>query len=380
MCKQVGNRNLQTLTTCKNIFKLENNWFNALLYYLGVYDASDELTRIIIQCILIGFKYIAMKKFLLSNLAVTMLLSITNLASAQAPTLGTAAGFVLFTTNGGLSNSGTSLLTGNVGTNNGAITGFGVINGAIHNADAASALCASDLLVAYNQLNAATPTIFPAPLLGNGQILTPGVYSISQASTLNAGLTLDAQNNPAAVFIIQIQGGLTSNAGAVVSLANGALACNVFWKVEGAVTLGTNTNMKGTIIANNAAIVINTGCMLEGRALTTTGAITVIGVQGSIPTGCLPTKTVLLLDRNSNMEITIFPNPFPRYTTVTIDDFSQDENYELVVLNSSGTKVLSIIINQQPFTLDASELHSGIYFYLLLNKNRVVNSGKLIVM
>ncbi|MNY60204.1 hypothetical protein D3C86_1967240 [compost metagenome] len=58
-------------------------------------------------------------------------------------------------------------------------------------------------------------------------------------------------------------------------LTNGAVACNVFWKIEGLVDLATNTEMKGTIIANNAAIVLNSGVSLEGRAFSTTGAVTV---------------------------------------------------------------------------------------------------------
>ncbi len=44
--------------------------------------------------------------------------------------------------------------------------------------------------------------------------------------------------------------------------------------------------MKGTIVANNAAININPDVSLEGRALTTTGAITVNKITAAIPTGC----------------------------------------------------------------------------------------------
>ena len=55
------------------------------------------------------------------------------------------------------------------------------------------------------------------------------------------------------------------------------MACNVFWKVEGLVSMSSGTTMRGTIIANNAAIEMNTGDTLEGRALSTTGAVTVAG-------------------------------------------------------------------------------------------------------
>lgn len=227
-----------------------------------------------------------MKKQLLQIVTAVTLLSFPNTISAQAPNLGTAADFVLFSTNGALSNSGISQLTGHVGTNNGLSTNFGNVNGVMNDNNGASALCAADLLTAYNQLNATIATNFPAPLLGNGQTLTSGVYSIPSAATLNLELNLDALGNSNAVFIFQIQGPLSTNTNSKVKLLNGAKACNVFWKVEGLVDMAPGTSMKGTVIANNAAINMNTGDTLEGRALSTAGAITVDGVLAYTPIGC----------------------------------------------------------------------------------------------
>lgn len=227
-----------------------------------------------------------MKTQLLNALILLMFILIPVINFAQAPPLGTASDYVLFSTDGALLNTGISQLTGNVGTNNGAIGGFGNVNGVMNNANGASAQCAADLLIAYNQLNSTVPTFFPAPLLGNGQILIPGVYSISGAATLNLDITLNAQGNANAVFIFQIQGPLSTNADAKVKLINGALACNVFWKVEGLVSMASGTTMRGTVIANNAAINMNSGDTLEGRALTTAGAINIDGVLAYTPTGC----------------------------------------------------------------------------------------------
>ncbi len=78
-----------------------------------------------------------------------------------------------FSSNGAVTNTGISQLTGNVGTNNGSSTGFGNVNGVMDDNNGASATCAADLLSAYNQLNADIPTFFPAPLLGNGDTLVP---------------------------------------------------------------------------------------------------------------------------------------------------------------------------------------------------------------
>ncbi len=227
-----------------------------------------------------------MKSKLLYALMAAILLLLPTKNLAQAPTLGTANDFVLFTSIGAVSNTGISQLTGNVGTNNGSITTFGNVNGVMHQADGGSAQASADVLLAYNQLKNVVPTLFPAPLLGNGDTLTSGVYSITAATTLSNTLTLDAKGNNNAVFIFQIEAPFSTLAHSKIDLINGALACNVYWKIEGLVSIASGTFMKGTIIANNAAIAINSGSTLEGRALSTSGAISVDGVLGYTPIGC----------------------------------------------------------------------------------------------
>lgn len=226
------------------------------------------------------------KLLIIMPLAMATLLLLPNLANAQSPALGTTKDFALFSSNGAVSNTSLSHLTGNVGTNNGSSTNFGNVDGVMHDSDGATAIAAADLILTYNQLDAAIPTFFPAPLLGNGQELNPGIYFIGANASLDNTLTLNGQGDANSIFIIQIEGAFSSSAGSQVVLTNGALACNVFWKVEGLVDLATNTVIKGTIVANNAAIIFNTGVLLEGRALSTTGAITVSGVTVTTPVGC----------------------------------------------------------------------------------------------
>ena len=225
-------------------------------------------------------------KLLLSIVTIFALQTIPKTIFAQAPALGTVANFIAFSTDGAITNTGASQFTGNVGTNNGPITGFGNVNGVMHNSDGAAAQCAADLLIAYNQLNIATPTFFPSNLLGNGDTLVAGVYKIFSTATLNLDLYLDAKGNPNAVFIFQIQGALSTNANSKIKLINGTLACNVFWKVEGVVDMSTATYMRGTVIANNAAINMSVNDTLEGRVLSTTGAVSFSNVNTALPLGC----------------------------------------------------------------------------------------------
>jgi gliding motility-associated-like protein len=226
------------------------------------------------------------KHKLFSTLIMLLLFLMPKINSGQAPNLGTAANFELFTSIGAVTNVGSSHITGNVGSNVGPSTGFGNVNGNMLNNNGVTALCAADLLTAYGQLNTTTPGFFPASPLGNGATLTAGVYSLSGNSILSNTLILNGQGNPSAVFIFLINGTFSSNANAVITLSNSAQACNVFWKIEGAVGLSSGTSMKGTIIANNAAISISSGVTLEGRALSTTGAVSVNNVLAYTPLGC----------------------------------------------------------------------------------------------
>lgn len=206
---------------------------------------------------------------------------------AQAPNLATAGNYVLFTTNGSVTNTGSSHVTGNVGANTGAVTGFGNVDGNMHNLDGSTAAAAADLLNAYNDINSRTPTNNHAFQLGNGETLNAGIYALAGHTDLSGNLTLDGQGNPNALFIFKVAGGtFTSSANSQVTLINGAVACNVFWVIEGAINIGSGTIMKGNVIANNAAIDLNAGANLEGRALSTTGAIVVNGVVTVMPLGC----------------------------------------------------------------------------------------------
>jgi len=211
-----------------------------------------------------------------------------NSSNAQVPVLGTTAPFVIFTTTGAITNTGISQVTGNIGTNTtgGAITGFGNVNGVLHIGNATTLDASNDLSLLYAELNTAPFTATHAPLLGNGETLNAGVYAIAGVTTLSNVLTLDGQNNPNAKFIFQVSAPFSSNASSEVKLINGALACNVFWKIEGAVNMASLTIMKGTVVAHNDAIDMGAGVSLEGRALSTTGAITLNGTLAYLPTGC----------------------------------------------------------------------------------------------
>src|SRR5690606_12520767 len=110
--------------------------------------------------------------------------------------------------------------------------------------------------------------------LGNNLVLTPHTYLMNAAATFTDSLYLDAQGVADAVFVIKINGALTTSTYSKVLLINGALAENVYWKIEGAVTINNYSIFNGTIVCNNGALgAINTGVEFNGRALTTNGEL-----------------------------------------------------------------------------------------------------------
>lgn len=176
-----------------------------------------------------------------TGFAVLLLLATTSTAlAAAAPPLGQAQSFAVL---GGstVTNTCATIVTGDLGVSPGnAITGFppGIVTGTTHAADAVALQAQSDVTTAYNTL---AGEALNADLTGSdlgGLTLTPGVYHFASSAQLTGTLTLDAQNDPDAVFIFQMGSTLTTAGNAAVVLINGAQNCNVFWQVGSSATLG----------------------------------------------------------------------------------------------------------------------------------------------
>lgn len=148
-----------------------------------------------------------------------------------------------------------------------------------------------DLNATYDLLNNLLefPETLPAYVggtIGNGQELGAGVRIIRELGTLSGTLTLNAYGNPNALFIFKFDAAFTSIAGATVILTGAASACNVFWIAENAISLGADTNMKGTLLSHGGAVSMAAGCILEGRMFSTTGAVTLGPATVTIPENC----------------------------------------------------------------------------------------------
>lgn len=209
--------------------------------------------------------------------------------AAQPPVgLGTAGTFAVL---GGaaVTNTGPTVMNRDLGVSPGtAVTGFppGLVNGAIHAADAAALQAKSDLTVAYNDAAGRTPAVTVGGDLG-GRTLTPGVYKSGSSILLTGTVTLDAQGDPNAVFVFQMGSTLTTATNSRVRLINGAAPCNVVWQIGSSATFGTGTDFNGNVLALTS-ISAKTGATFHSRLLARNGAVTLDTntlLRGVCPTG-----------------------------------------------------------------------------------------------
>ena len=257
------------------------------------------------------------------------LLSVAAPASAQtAPSLGAAQSFAVLSGTASVTNTGPSALTGDLGTSGVAgITGFppGTRTGALHNGDSVAAQAQLDAITAptsalVNLQGQPCTASFGATIIGVG-LLNPGVYCYTSTLGLTGTLTLDAQNNPGAVFIIKVGSSLTAGVGSSVQLINGAQPCNVFWAVTTDATVGVGATFVGNLLVGRD-ISANTGARLSGRALA--GRAVTLDTNTVEATVCAGAggSTVACVDSTNNPTITTIPNqvipPVPAAGSVSV--------------------------------------------------------------
>jgi len=215
------------------------------------------------------------------------------------PTLGTAQPFAALAYSA-ISAANLSPVTGDLGVSAGAmsnITGFDAPTDAKYGIDSLAPdnqrtnLAQQDVTALTGDIDSRACDADYTDVLGGltGDItLHPGVTCMNSFSAdvlLNGHVTLDAENDPNAFFVIRSNLTLTAADGAEVVLANGAQACSVFWSVKKQVTIGKTVRLYGTLIAGTA-ITMKTGSTLVGRALAQTAAVALDANTITIPTDC----------------------------------------------------------------------------------------------
>jgi hypothetical protein len=215
--------------------------------------------------------------------SITTTSTTTTLVPGSCPTLGRAANFSVLGAST-VTNTGFSYVFSDLGLYPGtSVTGFppGQVLGTQHITDVDAQNAQTDALTAFNALNALPSTLLLPADIG-GMTITPNVGLVGSSLAITGTVTLDAQNDPNAVFIFRIPTTFITATNAVVNLINQANAGNVYWVVGSSATLGTNSNISGNIIAQ-ASVTFNTGAGLGGRAIALTGAVTLDNAAANGP-------------------------------------------------------------------------------------------------
>ncbi|MCF7922099.1 MAG: ice-binding family protein [Candidatus Marinimicrobia bacterium] len=299
--------------------------------------------------------------------------------------LGAAGDFALLA--GSLvSNVPNSAVTGNIGLSPAAgsnITGFGgaEIVGIFYTVDAtgpagsvpsATMLLAAkgDITIAFNDAAGRMPVPvgeYLNPGAGNigGMTLSSGLYKFTSTLSIS-GSDLTLTGSDTDVWIFQIASDLNVANGIHVTLAGGALPANIFWQVGTSATLGTTCVFQGTIIADQS-IALNTGATLNGRALASSGAVTIEGSTVTKP-GLTAAIDDEIVPGTYNLSQN-FPNPFNPSTTISYQlPFSSQVT--LTVTDMLGRE-LAVLVNDvqnagnHEIDWDASNNSSGTYIYRL---------------
>jgi len=203
--------------------------------------------------------------------------------------LGSAGDYVILAKTG-ISTTGTTAVTGNLGLSPAAatyITGFSLIadatnvfstspqvTGKVYASDYAVPTPANLTTAVLNMMTAYTDAAGRAPdytELGAGNIggmtLPPATYKWGTGVLIPTDVTLSGGPND--VWIFEIAQDLVMSSGTRVNLSGGAQAKNIFWQVFGIVDLGTTAHFEGIALVQTA-ITLKTGASVNGRLLAQT--------------------------------------------------------------------------------------------------------------
>jgi len=96
-------------------------------------------------------------------------------------------------------------------------------------------------------------------------------------------------------------------------------------------------------------------------------------------TATINNTTGLNENENISESVSVFPNPFSTSVTIVINSKLQTLNPELILFDVLGNEVFKSTIPDNRLKISRGEMASGIYFYRVLDKGKILGSGKIII-
>jgi hypothetical protein len=248
-----------------------------------------------------------------------------------------------------VTNTLASTLSGDLGVATGAAPGGfppGEVAGTTHVADVEATAAAANLQVAYLAFDALEPD-------DEGEIdgdladrtLLPGIYHSTAALEVTRTLTLDAQGDPEAMFVFQVDAAFDTAAGSRIALTGGARPDRVIWQVEAAVTIGADSFFTGTILGATA-ITLGERSEIIGQALsqgTVTMADNDIRFSDALPSDLTIDGAPSVVTDDTTPRISGSTTAGPgRTVTVTVDRATPQEQTLTAFVQRDGTWAVSL--------------------------------------
>jgi hypothetical protein len=277
-------------------------------------------------------------------------------AAYGGPVLRTTASYSVLAVTGVTSTLVTSV-SGDLGLSaSGAIAGFppGIVGGDIDDKNLDAAQAQVDLELAYADAAARTPT---SSFAGDqiNSTFHPGVHRTAGAFANTGTMTLDGDGDPNALFIFQIDAAMGPAADSRVVLTDGARASNVFWQVNGAVTVGARSTLSGTLMAHGA-ITLGDGVVLIGRALSGGPAGAVTMAANTIRFTTAPPPTLTIDGDTPNGAIDVTNDSTPEFTGTTGATLGRP-----VTVSVNGQALNATVASNGTWSATAAALSPGTY-------------------
>jgi len=167
----------------------------------------------------------------------------------------------------------------------------------------------------------------------------------------------------------------------VINIAQ--LATVLVTPTNGIICVGDSANL--SVVTPMQSYLWSTGETTQSIDVSQSGAYTVTVTDAlQCKTVSSPPSTVTVQECTGVQDISnsdildIYPNPFSDYLTLQMSTLG-GTNYEFVLYNLIGQEVLKTEINQQKSIIQRGNLPAGIFFYKILTREGIIQTGKIIV-